>query len=381
MKHSYEQLVEPITLPNGATLNGRIAMAPMIVMGAHDDGTVSDLDVAYFSKRSNVANLIITGAAYVNDMACGVEGQISISKDEDIEGLRKIANEIKKDGNKAIVQIHHGGREAAGAYEKLGKVVAPSAIEFPFLDYVPEEMTAEEVEETIKDYGRATRRAMAAGFDGVEIHGANHYLLQQFFSAYSNERTDKWGGSLEKRMAFPLAVVKEVKRVVLESGKNDFIVGYRISPEEIHGENVGYKIDEALQLVDKIVSEKIDYIHLSIFRGYKEAPEGSDESYGQLVKKTVNGRCPVIIVSSIFTVEDAVDALNHGDIVAIGRSAIMEPQFAKKIKERRADEIVTTVKDETIDDLAIPEGAIRWFTAEDSQLPPLPGLKPEHQMV
>src|SRR5690625_5139503 len=137
MNHLYQQLVEPITLPNGETLNGRIAMAPMVVMGANDDGTVSELDVNYFAKRSDVANLIITGAAYINEMACGFDGQISISKDEDIKGLKKLANEIKKDGNKAIVQIHHAGREAVGAYANFGKVVAPSAIDFPFLDYVP----------------------------------------------------------------------------------------------------------------------------------------------------------------------------------------------------------------------------------------------------
>lgn len=381
MNQLYQQLVEPITLPNGETINGRIAMAPMVVMGANDDGTVSELDVNYFAKRSDVANLIITGAAYINEMACGFDGQISISKDEDIEGLKEIAHEIKKDGNKAIVQIHHAGREAIGAYAKYKKVVAPSAIEFPFLDYIPEEMTAEEVEETIKDYGRATERAIAAGFDGVEIHGANHYLIQQFFSAYSNKREDQWGGTLEKRMAFPLAVVKEVKRVVEESGKDNFIVGYRICPDEIHGENVGYEIDEALQLIERVVNEKIDYMHISIFMGYQEGPVGADESYGQLVKKQVNGRCPVMIVSSIFTADDAVDALNHGDIVAIGRSAIMEPQFAKKIRQGRADEIATTVEAKNLDHLAIPEKAVHWFTIENSPLPPLPGLKTEHKIV
>ena len=92
-------------------------------------------------------------------------------------------------------------------------------------------------------------------------------------------------------MAFPLAVVKEVKRVVQESGRADFIVGYRISPEEIHGENVGYRIAESLQLIDKVVSENIDYLHLSIFKGYQEAPEGSDKSFGELVRTVVKERC------------------------------------------------------------------------------------------
>lgn len=368
---TYEKLLEPITLPNGVTIPHRTAMAPMVVMGANDDGTISDLDVAYFDKRADVAGLIITGAAYVNKMAYGFDGQISIAKDEDIPGLKKLAETAKKAGNKVVIQLHHAGREAL--YDKLGKVVAPSAVEFPFLDYVPEEMSADEIEETIKDFGRATKRAIQAGFDGVEVHGANHYLLQQFFSAYSNRRTDQWGGTLEKRMAFPLAVLKEIQRVVEESDKQDFIVGYRISPEEIHGENVGYHIDEALQLVEKVVSEQVDYIHVSVFTGYAVGPEGSDKSYGELVKEVVNNRCPVIIVSNVFTADDALEALNHGDIVAIGRAALIEPEFTKKIREDRADEIETSVENR-LDQLAIPPKAIEWFKMEGSLLPPLPGI-------
>src|SRR5690625_1644542 len=371
MTTAYKALLNPITLPNGAVLPNRTAMAPMVVMGANDDGTVSDLDVAYFDKRSGVAGLIITGAVYVNADGYGFDGQISASKDEDVEGLKKLAQAAKKDGNKVVAQLHHAGRESL--YEKLGRVVAPSAIEFPFLDYVPEEMTNEEIEKTIKDFGSAAKRVLADGFDGVEVHGANHYLLQQFFSSYSNRRTDQWGGTLEKRMAFPLAVLKEVQRVVKESGKQDFIVGYRISPEEIHGENVGYHIDEALQLVEKVVSEQVDYIHVSVFTGYAVGPEGSDKSYGELVKEVVNNRCPVIIVSNVFTADDALEALNHGDIVAIGRAALIEPEFTKKIREDRADEIETSVENR-LDQLAIPPKAIEWFKMEGSLLPPLPGI-------
>lgn len=372
MNSVYEKLLKPITLPNGATLPSRTAMAPMLVMGANEDGTVSETDMAYFNKRSSVAGLIITGAAYVNETGFVLEGQISASKDEDIPGLRKLAQAAKKDGNKVVLQLFHAGREAS--YEKTGRNVAPSSIDFPFLSHKPEEMTEEEIKETIKDFGEAARRALEAGFDGVEIHGANHYLSQQFFSTYSNHRTDQWGGTLEKRMAFPLAVLTEVQLKIKESGKNDFIIGYRISPEEIHGENVGYRIDEALQLIEKIVSQKIDYIHISLSTGYSTSPEGSKYSYGEIIKDQVKGRCPVIIVSNIFSADDALDALNHGDIVALGRAALIEPQFTKKIKEDRANEIRTEVE-QNLDSLNIPEKAIATFKMENSIWPPLPGLK------
>ncbi len=143
------------------------------------------------------------------------------------------------------MQIHHGGREARARGAKGHEVLAPSQLDFSFLPYPVREMTHEEIVEIIKDFGRATKRAIDAGFDGVEIHGANHYLIQQFFSAFSNRRQDKWGGSLEKRMTFALEVVKEVKSVIARYAPKDFIIGYRLSPEEIHGTNIGYFYKES----------------------------------------------------------------------------------------------------------------------------------------
>lgn len=154
--------------------------------------------------------LVNGGPAYVP----GYPEQLGAYSDEHLDGLRQVAQALKKDGNKAILQIHHGGRAAIGQAVSGQDVVAPSQVDFSFLDYPIRELTADEIDDIIKDFGKATRRAIKAGFDGVEIHGANHYLIQQFFSKLSNFRTDKWGGSLEKRMAFPLAVVAEVMDVV-----------------------------------------------------------------------------------------------------------------------------------------------------------------------
>ena len=93
-------------------------------------------------------------------------------------------------------------------------------------------MSDEEIDATIRAFGDATRRAIEAGFDGIEIHGAKTYLIQQFFSPHSNRRTDKWGGDVNERMAFPLAVIESVKQAVREHAKSPFIIGYRLSPEE-----------------------------------------------------------------------------------------------------------------------------------------------------
>jgi 2,4-dienoyl-CoA reductase-like NADH-dependent reductase (Old Yellow Enzyme family) len=372
MDNKYTQLLKSITLPNGANLNNRIAMAPMTLSASNEDGSVSKSDLAFFDKRSDVAGLIITSATYINEIGRAGKVTLSVSKDEDIEGLKKLTNVIKKDGNKVVLQLAHAGRIAD--YGNLGRVVAPSVFKSHSLDYLPEELTEVEIEETIKDFGRATERAIKAGFDGVEIHGASHLLLQQFFSVNTNKRNDQWGGSLEKRKAFPLAVTKEIKRVVGESAKKDFIVGYRIAPEEIHGEDIGYTIKESLQLIDKLADEKIDYLHLSLNDGYDSAPNGSDKSYGQQIKEVINNRYPIIIGSNVFTADDALDALNHGDIVALARAALIETQFTRKIRENRANEIHTSVED-NLDHLALPENMLQIFLMENSPLPPLPGLE------
>ena len=260
-------LTDTLTLRHGAQLTSRIAMAPMQTHSGKRSGFVTEDIIRYYQARSQAAGLLISEFHYVSEnggpaYVPGYPEQLGAYSDEHLEGLTRLAQALKKDGNKAVLQIHHGGRAAVGRAVSGEEVVAPSAIDFTFLDYPVRELTHEEMLDIIADFGRATKRAIQAGFDGVEIHGANHYLIQQFFSTLSNHRTDDWGGSLEKRMAFPLAVVKEVKRVVAEEGPKDFIIGYRISPEEIHGDAIGYTYNESTQLIAQVVKQELDYIHV-----------------------------------------------------------------------------------------------------------------------
>ncbi len=271
------------------------------------------------------------------------------------------------------VDAINAGREAIAAYQKFGRVLAPTAMNFPFLPYVPEELTEDQITAIIDDFGKATQRAIDAGFDGVEIHGANHYLLQQFFSAYSNHRTDHWGGSLENRMHFPLAVLHKVKEVVTQHAQKDFIVGYRISPEEVHGENVGYTIDDSLQLIDRIVEDGVDYLHIAQFN-YKAYPaKGGNKAIATLVKRTINGRTPLIVVGNIFSPREAVDAMQYGDIIAFGRNAIIEPLFAQKLYFDQEDQIETSVAGR-LDDLALSQTLLDYWKAPNTILAPLKGL-------
>ncbi len=171
---------------------------------------------------------------------------------------------MKSRGAKAILQIGHAGREAAIPAQQGIPVLVPTKMDFPWINYPIEEMTNDDVNQLITDWGKATQRAIDAGFDGVEIHNCNHDLVQQFFSAFSNHRTDQWGGSFEKRCALPLAILKETHRVIAASDKPDFIVGWRISPDEIHGENVGFTVDDMLKQTKLVLNEGIDYLNISL---------------------------------------------------------------------------------------------------------------------
>lgn len=376
MKH----LTDSITLRHGATLTNRIVMSPMQTHSGKRGGFASDDTINYYSARSQAAGMLITEFHYVSKnggpaYTPGYPEQLGAYSDEHLEGLSNVAKALKKDGNKAILQIHHAGRAAIGQAVSGEDVVAPSNIDFSFLDYPVRELTHEEILAIIADFGRATRRAIAAGFDGVEIHGANHYLIQQFFSKLSNHRTDQWGGDLEKRMAFPLAVVEEVKRVVeLEKPKN-FIIGYRISPDEIHGSEIGYSAEEAAQLIAEVSKHELDYIHLSLWGGYGSSPSDSEKSYAELFKEVLDDETKLIIVGGVFSEADAQDAVeNYADLIAVARGTLVDPKFTQKIIENKGETIHHEISPATIDYVEWTPGLKEAFSRKDSLgLPPLPG--------
>lgn len=377
------QLRDTVTLRHGAKLHNRIVLPPMLTFSGKEGGFASDDTINYYKARSQAAGLLIAEYHYVSETGgpCtppGIPEQLGIYDDEHFDSIRAIASALKKDGNKAILQIHHGGREAMGRAAKGKEVLAPSAIDYSFLSYPVREMTNEEIEEIIKDFGRAAKRAIDAGFDGVEIHGANHYGIQQFFSKLSNHRTDKWGGSLEKRMAFPLAVVKEVKSVIEQYAPEDFIIGYRISPEEIHGDDIGYTYDEAMQLIQEVIKYELDYIHLSLWAGgYSAIPHGGQKSFGEYYKEILDDKTKLIVVGGVFDEASAQEAVEkYTDLIAVGRGTLVDPEFGKKIDEGKGDTIVHEITPEQLEKACWTPGLLRVFTSEGQMgLPPIPNAE------
>ncbi|UGB30915.1 MULTISPECIES: NADH-dependent flavin oxidoreductase [Bacillaceae] len=352
------------TLPNGIELKNRLIMAPMTNFSSHQDGTVTEEEVNYYARRSNGVSMVITACAYVTPNGKGFHGEFGADKDEMIPSLEKLATRIKEQGAKAVLQIFHGGRMCPPELVPNGEIVSASDIpaenggvstEEP--EKKPRALTEAEVEDIIQAFGEATRRAIKAGFDGVEIHGANGYLIQQFFSPHSNRREDRFGGSLEKRMTFPLEVVDTVKKVVQEHAKEPFIVGYRFSPEE--PETPGIAMDETLALVDALSNKGLDYLHVSLFDFFSTPRRGVEDltktriSY---LQETINDRVPLIGVGSIYSAEDARKAFETGvPLLALGRELIIDPDWVQKVTDGKEDEIVTEINKDKQKELVIPD--------------------------
>lgn len=357
-----KKLTDQVTFRHGATITTRTAQSPMLTNSGVNE-MVSDATLEYYSARSQSAGMVIV--EYTNVSLNGGPSrswpdheQLAIYDDKFIPGFKKVAAALKKDGNKAILQLCHAGREANYACE-LGRCAAvPSLVEMPWIDYPLHVLEENEVWDIVKDFGTATKRAIECGFDGIEIHGANHYLIQQFFSDFSNKRNDYWGGTLEKRMNFALEVAKEVFRVVKECAPENFIVGYRISPDEIHGPNVGYTWHESQQLVKRLTETyDFDYLHLSLLQ-YDSKPEDSDLTYCEILKKVLAKDTLLLAAGSITTYEKMQDALRYVDIITMGRATLIDPQISYKLLNGKQDEIYLEFNEESVSKSHLTPGLI-----------------------
>lgn len=356
MNQKYAPLFESFSFPNGIQLKNRIVMAPMTNFSSNPDGTVTDAEVTYYAKRSGGVGMVVTACTYVTANGKGFHGEFGGDHDDLIPSLRQLATSIKEQGAKAILQIFHGGREVPPELVN-GDVVSASRIASEGEGKpVPRELKDDEIESIIHAFGETTRRAIEAGYDGVEIHGANGYLIQQFFSPHSNRREDRWGGSLEKRLTFPMAVVDEVKKIVAEHAKNPFLVGYRFSPEE--PQTPGITMADTMALVDVLADKNLDYLHVSLMDFWSVPRRGVEDTRSriEIIQERAGSKVPVIGVGSIYTADDALKAIQTGvPLLALGRELIIDPDWVQKIKEGRESEIVTKIDKNKQQELVVPD--------------------------
>ena len=376
MQPKYEKLFESFTFPSGVTVDNRIFMAPMTTNSSFENGMVTTDELTYYAQRSGGVGAVITSVAYVTPEGKAFPGAPGAHTDEMIPSLTKLAQTIQSKGSKAILQIFHGGRMVLP--ETIGGKTPVSASAVRALrdnTVTPKEMTEEEIENVIKAFGEATRRGIEAGFDGIEIHGANTYLIQQFFSPHSNRRTDRWGGTLENRMRFPLAVVESALNAVKEHAKKPFLVGYRISPEEL--EEPGITLDDTFQLLDRLSDEKLDYIHISLGTIWRGSIRNKEQATPVLehIKERIGHKIPLMGVGSIKHPDDALEALEKGiPLVAVGRELVVEPEWVQKTKNGEVESIRQSMSSNDQEKLAISgamweyiAAAPGWFPIEENE--------------
>lgn len=372
-------LFTPFTLNNGVEIKNRLVVAPMTHWASHPDGTISNDERQFIHHRAVDFGLFITAATLVKQGGKSFAGEPEATSKRLLDSLSETAEIIKNQGAKAILQLHHGGKKWKAEINPGFEAIAPSDYIKPDNDrsatHSARAMTNGEVEEMIQAFADSAELALQAGFDGVEIHGANGYLIQQFVSGDSNTRTDKWGGDILSRTAFPLAIIQAIHQMKIKNGRSDFIVGYRFSPEE--PEEKGLTMADTFILLDQLVEQPLQYLHISLWDFYNKARRGADTRKTRIeqIHDRIGGKLPLIGVGNLLSGADIRGALATGwaEFIALGKAVMMNPNVATLLKNNQDEQITTRL------DLSQPEKygypPILWQLQESkpSFLPPVQG--------
>jgi 2,4-dienoyl-CoA reductase-like NADH-dependent reductase (Old Yellow Enzyme family)/thioredoxin reductase len=339
LENELSHLFQPIMIHTMEVRN-RIVVPPMDTGYGSTDHEVTDQTVAYYRRRAEGGmGLIIVEYTSVDPRGRCTGTQLGIYDDSLVPGFQRLTEAVHAHGARVALQLHHGGLRARPEHSG-GEVFAPSAIPEGVM---PRELSIAQIEELVEAFGQAARRAQAANFDAVEIHGAHGYLINQFLSPWFNRRTDAYGGSFEKRLRFPLEVIRRVRELT----GPDFVVGFRIIGEEMPlGQ--GLRLDDTVRFVARLAAAGIDFIHVSVGvigpnLGMVIAPMSKDWGYNvyaaAAVKRAVD--IPVITVGRITDVHvaDRIVRDGHADLVAMGRASLADPDFPRKTLENRQAEI------------------------------------------
>lgn len=322
--HRQQDYDHPVQLGQQLTLRNGYCLAPLSTQTALFNGEVSRNDCYFHQQHAKYVGLDIVGSAYVAVNGSTAMGSISVADDQKIPGLRQLATTIQRTGAKAILQLVHAGRMTNPVITQGTAVVAPSTIQAThWAGGLPETLTAQAIDTIVDQFGAATQRAILAGFDGVELHGANGFLLQQFLSPLSNRRTDAFGGTLENRLRVPLMVVKRVLQVAKQASK-PFVVGYRFSPEEV--ESGGLSLVDSLVLTHLLSHLPLSYLSLSL-RRYNQQPVTIKSTKTVVDLIAAETTLPLMVAGHIRTASDVQTVAAVARLVAIGRPLMVDPHW------------------------------------------------------
>jgi 2,4-dienoyl-CoA reductase-like NADH-dependent reductase (Old Yellow Enzyme family)/thioredoxin reductase len=344
----YSKIFEQGKIGN-VTMKNRLVMSPMGTGLANLDGTPSEDMIAFYEARAiGGAGLIIPEITRINDVhGVGLMRQLSVTKDKHIEPLARLAAAVHKHGSKIFIQLHHPGRETVSALLGGQPVVAPSAIPCKLVNQETRALTTEEVKQLIRQFIDGAVRVKKAGCDGVELHAAHGYLLQQFLSPYTNKREDEYGGSFENRLRMVIEIIEGIRK---ECGA-DFPIGVRLSVEEFldkRGVEEEYiHIQDGIKIAMAFEKAGVDFVDVScgLYETGMTCVEPISFKQGwrggmlSAVKKQLS--IPVIGVSVIREPEFAENFLEEGvvDFVSMGRTWNAEPNWGTKVLEGREKEL------------------------------------------
>jgi N-ethylmaleimide reductase len=337
------ELFTPMQLGD-IVLSHRIVMAPMTRMRANTvTSSASQLMATYYSQRATSGGLIITEGSHINPQGQPMHASPGIYNEIQIQHWQHVVDEVHKKEGKIFLQLWHVGRASHSSFQPNNSVpVAPSAVAIkgevvtktgqrvPYEQ--PKELTLEEIKNLLDDYKTAAANAKKAGFDGVEIHAANGWLLEQFLQKKTNTRTDIYGGSVENRCRFVLQVVDIVCQIYPSQR-----VGIRLSPfGRINDSGEDDPISLYTYLIQQLDSKNLSYLHLveprSSGAAYKDVDHQDVPSVGKLFRNTWNN---TLIVAGNFGRDSAIEVVNqqHADAVAFGRLFISNPDLINRLKE------------------------------------------------
>lgn len=366
------------------TLKNRIVMSPMVLGTGGLDGTPGEQMMQYYEERARGGvGLIITEATRVDEKHGPLAPrQLAMSKDRHIEPFARMVKRVHRHGTKIFCQLHHPGRqnlsllvatwrmsEAIGRHwhgywniffqvaqhaelvEKTGilpPVTAPSPVPCRLQKQKTRALKTEEIKELVIEFGAAARRVQLAGADGVELHGAHGYLIQEFLSPYTNRRTDEYGGSFENRMRFITEIIAEIRR---QCGK-DFPIIARISVDEFYREigdpvDEGITLDEGIRIAKKLEEYGIDAIDVSSASyetmNYWLEPTSFQTGWRSYLAKAVkeNVSIPVLAANLIRSPGQAEQQLEEGiqDFISLGRPLLADPDWANKAKSGHPEDV------------------------------------------
>ena len=374
------QLFEKITLNNGTVVPNHLAIAPLTLFSSNPDGTINDEEREYLKLRATNIGLYILGAQVVSKEGITAINFPGTFCDKDLPSIKERADIVKSQGALAINQIHHGGALALKQYSGMTPVVPSKDIAVKEAkkrgaDTDMHELTDNEINEIIEKFANATELSIKAGYDGVEIHGANNFLIQQFYSPHTNKRKDNWGGSDEKRMNFALKIVDAVCKIREKHNCPKFIIGYRLSPEEPYED--GITMTETLKLIKALVQKPIQYIHISQKDYFKKTRRG--EGIGierlKLIHDITKDKVALIGVGGLKSEKNIYDAFKTGfsEFIAVGVASMLNPDFAILLKEGKGDKINLELDPQHPELYKMPKHLWEMCLEGQDWLPPIKG--------